>query len=1039
MRDHEHTARRAGAEEIGFGPFRLTRTPLRLWRGRREVRLQPRQLAVLRYLVEHADAVVSREELLQAVWKGTVVTSAALQVCVRAIRAALGDEVETPRYIATVGREGYRFIGQVVSSQQEENQKSKVGFLSPTPNTQHLAPNLVGRDAELAQLHMLLGKALRGERQLVFVAGEAGIGKTTLVDAFLSGIRDWGLGVGREEKKEGKRSYPSGPKFQRPISNSQLPTPSLWIGRGQCLEHYGEGEAYLPILEAVGQLCQGPAGADFLAALRRYAPTWLLHLPSVVAPEEREIIQRQGAGATQGQMLREIAEALEAVSAERGMVLVLEDLHVSDPSTVELLAYLAQRRVRARLLLLGTYRSVEVVVSDHPLRGRVHELVARGYGQSLALELLTEMEVEAFLRRRLDTIVLPATLASQIWQRTDGNPLFVVSTVEYLLQQGRLIAEKGQWRLEGDLASSGVPETLQHLIAKQLDGLSREQHQILEVASVAGATFTTASVAAGAQTTLEDVDDVCEGLARRGQFIAERGLAEWPDGTVSGQYGFRHALYQDVLYQGLGAGRRVRVHLAIGNREEAGYRTRASERAAELARHFTQGRDLPRAVQYLLQAGQNALRLSAHVEALSRFTQGLALLTAQPETPERMQQEVGLQIGVGVAQMATKGFAAPEVEHAFVRAHTLCQQIGDTPDLFHVLIGLWAFYFTRGELPTAKPLAERLLRLAHTADNSAQLAVAHGNLQFTLYSQGELAAAGIHGEQALTRFAALQPLPLVFSYGPDPAVRAQSCAAMTLHALGYLDQARRQSEAALAVAQKLGHVQTIASALQVVAGLHGSCQEWAKMQARAAEVMALAAAHGLPFWWAVGQCNHGIALAQQGNTTEGISQIRQGLAVYRAAGATIGIPRILGWLVEACGRVGQIDEGFQVLEEMSAVVEQSNERIWEAELYRRKGELTLQKFQVSGSKFQVTDPRSPLLDAQDEAEACFLKAIAIARQQQAKSWELRAAMSLSRLWQRQNKTGEARQLLAEVYNWFTEGFDTADLQEAKVLLETLRH
>ncbi len=291
----------------------------------------------------------------------------------------------------------------------------------------------MGRETELAQMHALLEKALRGERQLVFIAGEAGIGKTTLIDAFLRGIGGWGLGIG-----------PRSP--QPPIPNPQPLTP-IFMGRGQCLEHYGEGEAYLPILEAVGQLCQGPEGVDFLAALRRYAPTWLLHLPGMVAAEEREALQRQGAGATQGQMLREIAEALEAVSAERGMVLVLEDLHVSDPSTIELLAYLAQRRIRARLLLLGTYRSVEVVVSDHPLRARVHELVARGYGQSLALELLTETEVEAFLRRRLDTVASPATLARQIWRRTDGNPLFVVSTVEYLLQQGRLSVEQGHWRL----------------------------------------------------------------------------------------------------------------------------------------------------------------------------------------------------------------------------------------------------------------------------------------------------------------------------------------------------------------------------------------------------------------------------------------------------------------------------------------------------------------------------------------------------------------------------------------------------------------
>src|SRR5262249_44963544 len=295
---------------------------------------------------------------------------------------------------------------------------------SPALRTKHPAPFLAGRDAELAQLHSLLEKALRGERQLVFVTGEAGIGKTTLVDAFLSGMGDRG---------------------------------NVWLGRGQCLEHYGEGEAYLPVLEALGQLCQGPSGTDFLAALRRYGPTWLLHLPGVVSAEEREVLQRQGAGATQGQMLREMAEALEAVGAARGVVLVFEDLHVSDPSTIELLAYLAQRRTSARLLIIGTYRPVEVAVTDHLLRGRGLELLARGYGHRLVLELLTEAEVAAYLRQRLGAATLPASLPSQIWQRTDGNALFVVSTVEYLLQQGGLVAEADQWRLQHDLAAGEVP------------------------------------------------------------------------------------------------------------------------------------------------------------------------------------------------------------------------------------------------------------------------------------------------------------------------------------------------------------------------------------------------------------------------------------------------------------------------------------------------------------------------------------------------------------------------------------------------------
>jgi DNA-binding winged helix-turn-helix (wHTH) protein/predicted ATPase len=1038
MSSRKHTMTREGTDGIVFGPFCLVREPLRLWRGRHEVKLQPRPLAVLLYLVEHAEAVVSRKELLQAVWQGTVVTPTALQVCVRAVRQALGDEASTPRYIATVGREGYRFIAPLTATQPVVSHQLSVVSSDKTKKepqqlgTEHqkLETPLVGRDAELTQLHTLLGKALTGERQLVFITGEAGIGKTTLVDAFLQSLES--------------RVQPQASKGQGLTSTVQTLDPrrqtldsGLWLGRGQCLEHYGEGEAYLPVLEAVGQLCQHPDGTDFLAALRRYAPTWLLHLPGVVEPTEWEALARQGAGATQGQMLREMAEALEAVSAMRGVILVFEDLHVSDPSTVELLAYLAQRR--ARLLIIGTYRPVEVAVHDHPLRGRVHELLARGYGQSLALELLTAVEVEVYLRKRLGASVLPATLASQIWQRTDGNALFVVTTVEYLLQQGGLTAEAGQWRLEGDLAASGVPDTLQHLIAKQLDGLSIEQQRILEVASVAGATFTAASVAAGVQTTLEAVDEVCEGLAQRGQLIEDRGLVTWPDGMMSGQYGFRHTLYQEALYQRLGTGRRARVHLAIGTREEAGYGEQANERAAELAQHFVQGRDLPRAVRYLVQAGQNALRWSAHAEALSHFNQGLTLLAEQPETSERAQQELWLQTGLGIAQMAAKGFAAPEVEHAFLRAHALCQQVGETPELFPVLVGLRTFYQAHGELRTARQLAEQVLRLAHDADDPALLAIAHASMQATLYLQGELVTAQAHGEQAMVRFAASPPLPLVFGYGPNLRVQTYSVAAAVLHALGYLDQSRQQSRAALALAQELGQVPTIAATLNYVASMHGAYGEWSRMQTRAAEQIDLAATHNLPFWWAMGTCSHGIALTQQGKIAEGVGQIQQGLAVYRAAGSTVGIARILGWLAEAYGQAGQIEDGLHVLDEAFAVVEQNGERIWEAELYRRKGELTLEQLNMKNIKLTITEAECKIAttQAEAEAEACFLKALAIARQQQAKLWELRATMSLCRLWQQQDKQKDAHLLLAEVYGWFTEGLDTTDLQEAKTLLSAL--
>ncbi len=1043
-------------EGVDFGPFRLTLTPLQLWRGQKLTPLQPRPLAVLRYFVEHPDTVISNEALRQVVWGRTVVSSTTVQVCVREVRKALGEEGRSPRYIETVGRDGYRFIGQIVSGQQGENQKSKgknqkakIGSLFLAPNTQHLAPNLVGRDAELAHLHTLLEKAVRGERQLVFITGEAGIGKTALIDAFLSGIRDWGLGVGREEKKDWRRedSYPSESKFQRPIPNPQPPTPSLWLGRGQCLEQYGEGEAYLPVLEAVGQLCQHPDGGDFVAVLRRYAPTWLLHFPGIVGPEEWEALQRRGA-APRSQMLREMADVLEAVSAEQTVILVLEDLHVSDPSTVELLTYLAQRRARARLFIIGSYRPVNIILSDHPLRARVHELLARGYGQTIALELLTEMEVAAYLRQRLTMAPLPPTLAHWVFQRTDGNALFVVSMVEYLLEQQRLMLAEGQWQLDGDLTADVVPDTLQRLILAQFDSLPPEQQRVLEVASVAGAVFIVTSVAAGLQSLPEVVEEVCEHLVRHGQFIKELGLATWPNGTVSSQYGFGHALYPEVLYRRMSAGRRVRMHLALGGCEEAGYGERASERAAELARHFAEGHDFSRAVRYLVQAGQNALHWSAYVEALSHFSQGLTLLATQPMTPERMQQELWLQTGVVIAQSAIRG-VVPEVEQALLRAHALCQEIGETSELVPVLIGLWAFYFARGEQRTARQLAEQAFRLAHDTREATLLGVAQANLQTTLYFQGELAAARVNGERALTQFASSPPLPLVFNYGVDPEARARGYAAAILQALGYADRAREQSRAALALAQELAQIFTTVTILNFVANLCGAYGEWSVMQARATELIDLALAHNLPFWWASGMCSQGIALTQQGSNAEGIGQIQQGLAVHRAAGATVAIARTLGWLAEAYGQMGQINEAFQVLEEAFAAVKESDERIWEAELYRRKGELLLnaefrmmnneQKTKTQENESAFLHRSSFSVPHSEEAEACFLKAIEIARQQQAKFWELRATMSLARLWQRQGKTHAAWNTLSEIYNWFTEGFDTADLQEARALLETLRH
>ncbi len=582
-----------------------------------------------------------------------------------------------------------------------------------------------------------------------------------------------------------------------------------------------------------------------------------------------------------------------------------------------------------------------------------------------------------------------------------------------------------------EVSVAAVPDSLQQLLLAQFANLPSEQRQVLEIASVVGRTFTVASVTAGLQMNLNAVEAACEELAR-GQFIEDRGLVTWPDGTVSGHYGFCHVLYQEVLYQGLGTGRRVRIHRAIGAREEAGYGEYAMGRAAELARHFAEGQDVARALHYLVQAGKKAFVRAAYPEALHTFTQGLTLLTVQPVNVDGRQHELELQVGLGMTLMAMKGFAAPEAEQAFQRAHTLCHQLGETPELLPVLTGLWSFSSTRGELRTARQLAERMLRFTHDAADPALLGVAWANMQATLYFQGELTAARTYGEQVLS-LSDIAPLPPQDFYYVDLTVRTQSNAASVLLTLGYSDQALRQMRAAHARAHELEHLQTIALTRQFLAGIHGGRREWREMQTHATDLITFAVTHNLPFWWAQGTTNYGIAVAQQGHFEEGLGHIQQGLAVYRMTGATLGMTRILGWLAESYGQIGQLEQGLATLDEALLLAERNDERLWEAELYRRKGELLLQSH-VAHRKSHV-----------EEVEACFLKAIDIARRQQAKAWELRAVMSLVRLRKQQlthnesrRSLDEAQKMLTEIYDWFTEGFDAQDLQEAKVLIEELR-
>src|SRR5882724_1016495 len=533
-------------QQLTFGPFRLDVTEGRLWRGRHVVALRPRAVAVLRYLVEHPGRLVTKAELRQHVWGDTYVTDIVLRVCVREIRAALGDAASAPQYVQTVGQEGYRFLSG--------GDLEKSPPLTPGP--------LVGRQHEVERLEELFQRAASGQRQVGFISGEVGVGKTTVVDLLL----------GRVAATSGVR-----------------------VGRGQCVEHYGEGEPYLPWLEALGRLARGVGGAEVLAAMRRYAPMWLVQLPGMVSELELERLQRQVQGATPARMVRELAEVLDVLAAEAPLVLVLEDLHWSDRSSAECLISLAQRQEPARLLVLGTYRQAEVVIRRHPLRSVVQELCGRRQAAELLLEVLPAEDVAAYVTGRLGGPVTAAVTAF-IYGRTDGNALFMVNMLEHLVQQGTVVRRAGEWTLLEGTEKASVPEGLRQLLARRIESLKPEARRVLEADSMVGEVFTAAAVAAGVEGSVERIEEVCEGLAAPHHFLDDIGLTRWPDGTITGIYRFRHALYQWVLYEGLGTARRGQLHRRIGARLEVGYGARVGEVAAQLAVHFERGGDVRRAV-----------------------------------------------------------------------------------------------------------------------------------------------------------------------------------------------------------------------------------------------------------------------------------------------------------------------------------------------------------------------------------------------------------------------------------------------------------
>jgi predicted ATPase len=692
-----------------------------------------------------------------------------------------------------------------------------------------------------------------------------------------------------------------------------------------------------------------------------------------------------------------------AMAARRSVLLIVEDLHWVDPSTLELLTLILDQTPTARVLTLFTARSE----FRPPWPARSHLTL-------LTLTRFTRKQTEVMVERVSGGKALPIEVLQQVVTNTDGVPLFVEEVTKAILESGLLRETDDHYELTRPLPAVAIPSTIQDSLMARLDRLPTVK-VVAQLAATIGRHFSYELLQA---VSLWDAPTLERDLRRlvEAELLYQRRLP--PQAT----YTFKHAPVQEVAYQSLLRSTRQQYHQRIAQVLAERFPETAETQPELLAHHFTEAGLKEQAIAYWQRAGQRAIQRSANIEAIAYLSKGLDLVKTLPDAAARAQHELGLQVALGVPLIATRGYTAPEVEKTYARARELCLEIGETLQMANVLWALWAFYIVRGKLHTALEIGEQYRALAERTQATPLLLETCQLMGITLFHLGELGAARPHLERGVGIYDPRQHHSLIFEHGgADTGLAIQTHLALLLWQLGYPSQARANMQEALTLAQKLSHPFSLSYMHFFFAWFHELCGDERTARTSAEASMRISAEYGLPFWGTLATVLRGWALAEEGALEEGIAEVRQGLTFFEVSGAQLFQTYPLGLLAETYGKTGRPDQGLTVLIEALAVVDRSDEHYWEAELYRLRGELMLA---LPG-------------DNRAEVERCFREAIQLARQRSQKSLELRAAMSLSRLWQKQGKLEEARPMLAEIYGWFTEGFDTRDLREAKALLEQL--
>jgi DNA-binding winged helix-turn-helix (wHTH) protein/tetratricopeptide (TPR) repeat protein len=955
-----------------FPPFRLDVRDERLWKGPEEVKVRRKPFAILRYLTANPQRLVTQQELVEAVWGKIAMSESLLRTHVSELRHLLGEDM-----IETVVGRGYRFLPDVQTEKRTAN-------LSKQVEVPPASPDLVARSAETDVLRQVFDAALDQKRQMVFIAGEPGIGKTALTDAFLS----------RTAAQHG-----------------------ALVARGSCVEQFGIGEAYLPVVAALSAVCRGPNGEDVVEVLAQHAPTWLEQMAGLVTDEKLQALRLRVQGATQARMLRELAEAFDVLAAQWPFVLVLEDLQWSDRSTLDLIATLGARREPARIVVAATCRPTELTKGEG-LAKIIAELTAHKQAIALNLDTWSEAGVAEYLAQRFSNSRFPAELAGTIHRMTGGNPLFTIAVVDDLESRQMIRPVDGRWQVTVSAAEVAKrrPDTVRQLIDIQMDRLKSNEQRTLEAASLVGAQFAAGSVAHALDLRADELDSVCEGLANDHRFLRFVNTEAWPDGTIQSHYAFVHALYRDAaLARVPSAGRRL-LHRRVAEGLEAAYGDRVESVAAELAIHFDEAQLTGKAVRYYCMAGERAMRRFGRADALAYFNRTRALLAKLPATDESDRTELTALKHVGPAIIALQGVQDPALERILGRTAELARKLGDDRSLLSALLGMQRRHILQGDLRQIEQYEGEVSAILERLSDPVAAAEATVISASARLFRGQLAAVRDPLRKACNVLDAAATdkervinAPIVGFWGGHMVVLTWLS--------GAVDEAMVLADKARARAEFLRDPFHLSTALTIAALAH----MWRREPQKALEIArrALEAARdaGSPVWQGRAMSvHHWAATVLEPQAAERhFEELSTALSGQLQAGP-YGRTAFTPCVVEVFARAGHADRALRELEDALAFVERTDERAWSSELHRLRGEL-----------FKEEDPA--------EAEQAVRRALEIARQQGAKSYELRAAVSLAKLDRAPKKRATRLKELRRVYSSFTEGFGTRDLVEAEALLE----